>query len=103
VVHGGWQQRIVVRILHGESGALAELYDRVAGRVYRIAVMMTGSITAAEQITEAVFLEAWRHPESLVSHQNQLEDYLSHQACQQGALRRTRHITPDAWASYGNS
>jgi hypothetical protein len=46
-----WQQHIVVRIRHGESAALGELYDRLAGRVYRLAVAMTATIPAAEEIT----------------------------------------------------
>jgi hypothetical protein len=80
----------------------------MAGRVYRIAMVMTGSNIAAEQITTAVFLDTWRHPESLISHQNRLGDHLIHQACQRGALWRARHIivespTQDAGASYGNS
>jgi DNA-directed RNA polymerase specialized sigma24 family protein len=87
----GWQQQIALRIGRGEAAALEELYDRLAGQVYRIAIVMTSSIPAAEQVTEAVFLEAWRRPDVLLHHQHHLADYLTHQACQTGALWRTQH------------
>lgn len=81
---------MALRIGRGESAALEELYDRVAGSVYRIAVLMTSSVAAAEQVTEAVFLEAWQHPHALLRHRHQLADYFIHQACQKGALWRAQ-------------
>jgi RNA polymerase sigma-70 factor, ECF subfamily len=87
----GWQQQIALRIGRGEAAALEELYDRLAGQVYRIALVMTSSIPAAEQVTEAVFLEVWRRPHAVLRHQHQLADFLTHQACQMGALWRAQH------------
>ena len=86
----GWQQQVAVRIQRGELAALKELYDRMAVRVYRLAVLMTASVPVAEEITEAVFVEAWRSPESLLSHQDQLGVYLSHLACRGATAWRTR-------------
>jgi DNA-directed RNA polymerase specialized sigma24 family protein len=87
----GWQQQVALRIGRGESAALGQLYDRLAERIYRIAVVMTSSIAVAEQITEAVFVEAWHRPEVLLRQQHQLENHLIHEACQKCASWRAAH------------
>lgn len=78
---GAWvnsdsQQMLVWRIRRGEHAALGELYDLCAGRVYRVAWRLTGCRCGAEEITAAVFVQAWRCPDRLVGHHDQLPEHL---------------------------
>lgn len=45
----------------GDSGALAELYDRYAGTMLALAQRILGRGAEAEDIIHDVFLESWRH------------------------------------------
>lgn len=45
----------------GDSGALAELYDRYAARMLALAQRIVGRGAEAEDVIHDVFLEAWRH------------------------------------------
>ena len=88
-----WQQRTIRRIQRGESAALAELYDELAGQVYRTALNMTGSIPVAKDITEDVFLGVWRSPDSMLGHHEHLGEHLTRMAYRQGAYWRANHPT----------
>lgn len=46
---------------HGDSAALAELYDRYAGSMLALAQRIVGRGAEAEDVIHDVFLEAWRH------------------------------------------
>ena len=46
---------------HGDSAALAELYDRYAGTMLALAQRIVGRGAEAEDVIHDVFLEAWRH------------------------------------------
>lgn len=88
-----WEQRTIRRIQQGESAALAELYDELAGQVYQTAITMTGSIPVAEDITQTVFLGAWRTPDIMLGHHEHLGEHLTRMAYEQGALWRATHPT----------
>ena len=88
-----WEQPIIRRIQQGESAALAVLYDKLAGPVYQTAIIVTGSVAVAEDITRHVFLTVWRNPDSMLGHQEHLGDHLTWRAYEQGALWRARHPT----------
>ena len=45
----------------GDSGALAQLYDRYAGNMLALAQRIVGRGAEAEDVIHDVFLEAWRH------------------------------------------
>jgi RNA polymerase sigma-70 factor (ECF subfamily) len=52
---------LVGRMARGDRGALAELYDRHAGRVLGLAVRLLGRRDQAEDLVHEIFLEAWRN------------------------------------------
>jgi RNA polymerase sigma-70 factor (ECF subfamily) len=49
-------ESLLTRMLDGDEGALVTLYRRRQGAVYRFALHMTNSVSAAEDITQEVFL-----------------------------------------------
>lgn len=76
-----------------EPEALAELYDELAGQVYRTALIMTGSIPLADDITQAEFLGAWHSPDTMLGHHDHLGEHLTRVAYARGALWRANHPT----------
>ena len=46
---------------HGDSAALAQLYDRYSGTMLALAQRIVGRGAEAEDVIHDVFLEAWRH------------------------------------------
>ncbi|RZU13988.1 RNA polymerase ECF family sigma subunit [Kribbella rubisoli] len=50
----------------GDSGAFAQLYDRHARAIYNFLHRRTGSWSDAEDLTSAVFLQAWRRRADVV-------------------------------------
>ena len=81
---------LVDRIQRGEVKALGELYDQLCGPVYRIALQITASTVAAEDITKAVFLAAWRSPDIFARHQDRPRVQLTHCA----------HVMATAWRAH---
>lgn len=51
------------RVLARDQSALLEWLRRIGGVVYSAALSNTGRVGLAEDMTEALFLEVWRHPE----------------------------------------
>jgi RNA polymerase sigma-70 factor (ECF subfamily) len=56
-----WQQAA-----EGDSAAFAQLYDRHAPAIYSFLYRRTASWSDAEDLTSAVFLQAWRRREEVV-------------------------------------
>lgn len=51
---------LVHRCARGDEQAFAEVYDAVAGRVYGLALRVIRSPEMAAEVSQEVFLEAWR-------------------------------------------
>lgn len=51
------------RVVGRDEAALLEWLRRIGAVVYSAALTCTGDVAAAEEMTEALFLEVWRHPE----------------------------------------
>jgi RNA polymerase sigma-70 factor, ECF subfamily len=58
-----WERRLHRRLVDGERSAFADLYDQFAGVVFGVAMRVTGNRQPAEDVSQAVFLEVWQHPE----------------------------------------
>ncbi|TDB74887.1 sigma-70 family RNA polymerase sigma factor [Actinomadura sp. KC216] len=50
------------RLAAGDDAALQHAYDRCSSLVYRLALRVTRSREAAEEITQDVFVHLWEHP-----------------------------------------
>lgn len=50
----------MTRIAHGDSAALAELYDAHASMVYSLALRIVRAPHDAEEVVQEVFAQAWR-------------------------------------------
>jgi RNA polymerase sigma-70 factor (ECF subfamily) len=54
------EQELMQRLLAGEERAVRVLYSRFARPVYTLGLRLLGSAEAAEELTQDVFLAAWR-------------------------------------------
>ena len=59
-----WERRLHKRLLAGEHPAFADLYDQFASVVFGVAMRVTCNRQAAEDVSQALFLEVWEHPEA---------------------------------------
>ena len=53
-------EQLMIRISGGDAAALSALFGRRHADVYRVAMLMTGSAAAAEDVTQDVFLAVMR-------------------------------------------
>ena len=60
----------------GEEHAFAALYDRHQGAVYRFALLMSGAVNIAEEVTQEVFLLLMREPQRYDPGRGALPTYL---------------------------
>ena len=51
---------VLARIVQREESALRELYDASVGRVYGLALRITGRSDAAEEVASDVYVQVWR-------------------------------------------
>jgi RNA polymerase sigma factor (sigma-70 family) len=58
-----WERRLHQRLVAHEHPAFADLYDQFAAVVFGVAMRVTCSRQAAEDVSQALFLEVWEHPE----------------------------------------
>jgi len=56
--------RLHERLIGGDDDALAEIYDSWSALVYSIAARVTGDPTAAEDVTQEVFVRLWERPQA---------------------------------------
>ncbi|MBI4260958.1 MAG: sigma-70 family RNA polymerase sigma factor [Actinobacteria bacterium] len=54
------EQRLIERLLEGDEGAVRDVYSRFARPVFTLGLRLLGSPEAAEELTQDVFLAAWR-------------------------------------------
>lgn len=62
----GWEppstdHQLADRMSAGDESALAEIYDRYSALVYRVAFRTTNDRSAAEDVTQEVFVQVWKH------------------------------------------
>lgn len=51
---------LVHQIMHQDEAAMASLYDALSGRVYAVALQVTGQIGSAEEVMQDTFWQVWR-------------------------------------------
>ena len=56
----GEEQQLVADLLLGDEEAIRVVYRRYARPVYSLGLRLLGSAEAAEELTQDVFLTAWR-------------------------------------------
>jgi len=66
MVSGSSDRRLWDRTVEGDADAFAQLYDRHARSVYNFLHRRTASWSDAEDLTSAVFLQAWRRRKEVV-------------------------------------
>src|SRR5207244_2763058 len=54
------EQRLVANLLLGDEESIRELYSRFGRPVYTLGLRLLGTTEAAEELTQDVFLTAWR-------------------------------------------
>ncbi len=67
---------IVVAVGRWHEPALAELYRRHGGAVHALARRILRSEASAEEVTQEVFLDLWRHPEKFDAQRGTLRSFL---------------------------
>jgi RNA polymerase sigma factor (sigma-70 family) len=72
-----WELELRARLLAGEEAALKELYDQFSPMVYGLALRVTGDRTAAEDITQDVFVHVWERPWSFDPSRGRLRGWLA--------------------------
>ena len=65
-VSGSSDRSLWDRIVDGDADAFAQLYDRHARAIYNFLYRRTASWSDAEDLTSAVFLQAWRRRSEVV-------------------------------------
>ena len=78
------ESALMTQIADGDQDAFAELYDRWAGDVYRLALRVLGDRDRAEDITQDVLLTAWRDAGAYDSSKGTLRTWLlmlTHRRC----------------------
>jgi len=70
------ERTLVQRMVAGDETALAELYDGYSGFVFGLALRVLGNRTAAEDVTQEVFLSFWERPERFDDARGSLRAFL---------------------------
>ncbi len=65
------------RLVYGDESALAEVYESYGGLVRRIAVRVTRSPGAAEDVAQEVFTQLWSRPYAYDAERGSLRTWLS--------------------------
>ena len=71
-----WERTIRERLMAADDDALGELYDQFGGFVYGLAARVIGCRTAAEDVTQEVFLSLWEKPEQFDPERGRLRTFL---------------------------
>ena len=65
------------RRLGGDEAVLADIYQRHGSVVFNLAMRVTRDRSAAEEVTQAVFLDVWRRPERFDPTRGSLRSWLA--------------------------
>jgi RNA polymerase sigma factor (sigma-70 family) len=96
------------RLRQGDEVALAEVYDRFSGLVFGIASRVTGDHSAAEDVTQAVFIQVWEQASRFDAERGSLRswiatlahrravDWVRHEVAQR---RQSQRPDPEPWPS----
>ncbi len=94
---------VLHRLAGGDQEALSELYDRYAGLVNSVALRILRDTADAEDVVQAVFLQAWRQADRYDAGRGSAEAWLTTLARTRAldSLRRrvSRREAPRAFAS----
>jgi RNA polymerase sigma-70 factor (ECF subfamily) len=71
-----WERSLRSRLAAGEEHALTDLYDQFGSFVYGLAARVIGDRTAAEDITQDVFVTLWERPELFDPERGRLRTFL---------------------------
>ena len=70
------EQQLVSRFLLGDEEAIRHVYQRFARPVYTLGLRLLGSAEAAEELTQDVFVAAWRKGARFDSTRGRLSTWL---------------------------
>jgi RNA polymerase sigma-70 factor (ECF subfamily) len=70
------ERTLVHRLVAGDETALAELYDGHSGFVFGLALRVLGDRTAAEDVTQEVFVSFWERPDRFDEARGSLRAFL---------------------------
>jgi DNA-directed RNA polymerase specialized sigma24 family protein len=73
----GRDRLLVERLLAGDDAALAKVYDTYGHHVYGLARYVTASAQAASELTVAVFVRLWEHPDAVDLIRQSLRGFLA--------------------------
>ncbi len=65
------------RIASGDNWALLQLYDRYSRLVYTLALHVLRDASAAEDVSQELFLQLWRDPKAYNPQRGSLESWIS--------------------------
>jgi RNA polymerase sigma factor (sigma-70 family) len=68
--------RLRERLVAGDDDALAEVYDRWSPLVFGLALRVTRDRSAAEDVTQEVFVRLWERPEAFDPQRGRLRTWL---------------------------
>ena len=71
-----WEIDLRARLLAGDDTALSELYGQYASFVYGLARRVAGSETAAEDVTQDVFVSIWERPDAFDPDRGSLRSFI---------------------------
>lgn len=71
-----WEPLVAKRLLARDPAVLGELYDLYGSFVYGLARRVIGDATAAEDVTQEVFLTIWERPEQFDPCRGRLRTFL---------------------------
>jgi RNA polymerase sigma-70 factor (ECF subfamily) len=67
---------LLLRVRSGDQEAMARFYDRYSGLIYSVAMRILRDSAQAEDVTQEVFIQVWRNPDSFVSGRGSLGAWL---------------------------
>lgn len=71
-----WESAVADRLRAGDQTVIAELYDQYGAFVFGLARRVIGDRTAAEDVTQEVFLALWERPEQFDPERGRLRTFL---------------------------